>query len=121
MDPRRDDESLVACYKYFHYILQAEHRFFHDERTEEIVFEWNDSFTGVPAKHKSVNVEKASVIFSAAALHTQLAAENESSTHLGLLTMLEHFEMAAGAFEFLLRNFEEAYRSVCKSEAYQIS
>ncbi len=110
MNPRRDEESLVACYKYFHYILQAEHRFFHDERTDEIVFEWNDSFTGVPTKHKSISVEKASVIFSAAALHTQIAAENDSSTPEGLLTMLEHYEMAAGAFEFLLKNFEEPYR-----------
>eukprot|EP00039_Didymoeca_costata_P030306 m.28923 g.28923 ORF g.28923 m.28923 type:complete len:680 (+) comp8045_c0_seq1:94-2133(+) len=90
-----------AILDYYAHLLQAEHRFFQEDRCKELSFQWFDSFDGLPATSRSVRLEKASVLFNLAAMCSQLAAICECNTVKGLEQAIEHFQNAAGIFQYI--------------------
>jgi len=86
---------------YFAKLLQAEHRFFQEDRCGDITFSWFDSFDGQVAASKSIRLEKGAVLYNAAVLSAQLAAVQDCSTHAGLEVATEHFQHAAGILQYI--------------------
>lgn len=86
---------------YFAKLLQAEHRFFQEDRCGDITFSWFDSFDGQVAASKSIRLEKGAVLYNAAVLSAQLAAVEDCSTHAGLERATEHFQNAAGILQYI--------------------
>jgi hypothetical protein len=86
---------------YFAKLLQAEHRFFQEDKCGDVSFSWFDSFDGQVATSKSIRLEKGSVLYNAAAMSAQLAAVEDYSTHAGLEAATEHFQHAAGILQYI--------------------
>ena len=66
-----------------------------------------DSLTGVPSTHKDISYEKASVLFNAAALSSQIGTRQDRTTADGLDIATEHYLSAAGIFQYILDNFSD--------------
>ena len=94
-------EGRDAILSYFGKILQAEHRFFQEDKCADLTFDWFDSFDGQPAHSKSIRLEKASVLYNAAAMSSQLAAMEDCNTVEGLESAIGHFEAAAGILQYI--------------------
>ena len=79
-------EGRADAFGYFGKLLQAEHRFFQDDKCGDITFSWFDSYDGQVSASKSIRLEKASVLsvlYNAAAMSAQLAAMEDYSTPAG--------------------------------------
>lgn len=94
-------EGRADVLGYFAKLLQAEHRFFQEDRCGDITFSWFDSFDGQVAASKSIRLEKGAVLYNAATLSAQLAAVQDCSTHAGLEAATEHFQHAAGILQYI--------------------
>lgn len=103
-----DEHTRDQCFLYFHYLTQCEHRFFVDGKNPEVVFAWFDSFCGQPTVQRNIALEKACILFNAAALSSQLATAQERNTPAGLCTAIDHLELAAGLFRYINIHFTNA-------------
>jgi hypothetical protein len=86
---------------YFGKLLQAEHRFFQEDKCNSLVFNWYDSLDGKPLASKSIRLEKASVLYNLAAMSSQLAATSDCSSADGLEDAIDHFQDAAGILQYI--------------------
>ena len=66
-----------------------------------------DSLTGVPSTHKDISYEKASVLFNAATLSSQIGTRQDRTSGDGLDIATEHYLSAAGIFQYILDNFSD--------------
>ena len=117
-------EGRDAILSYFGKLLQAEHRFFQEDKCADLVFNWFDSFDGQAAQSKSIRLEKASVLFNAAAMCSQLAAMEDCNTAEGLEQAIGHFQTAAGILQYIREeNFFKTNVStdVCRSSVSSLS
>ena len=67
-----------------------------------------DSLTGVPCMQKTIAFEKASVLFNIGCLYTQIGARQDRTSKDGLDGAVDNFMRAAGTFEFIKENFNNA-------------
>lgn len=94
--------------RYYNQLYFIERRFFPPDRSLGIYFEWYDSLTGVPSCQRTVAFEKASILFNAGALYTQVAAKQDRRTSRGLDQAVDSFLRAAGTFRYIHENFTNA-------------
>ena len=62
----------------------------------------------MPSCQRTVAFEKASILFNAGALYTQLAAKQDRLTARGLDQAVDAFLRAAGTFRYIHENFTNA-------------
>ncbi|KAF7988466.1 hypothetical protein HCN44_001039 [Aphidius gifuensis] len=106
--PTRDSAGIALLLRYYNQLYFIERRFFPPDRSLGIYFEWFDSLTGVPSCQRTVAFEKASVLFNAGALYTQLGAKHDRRTIKGLDQAVDSFLRAAGTFRYIHENFTNA-------------
>ncbi|KAJ8688163.1 hypothetical protein QAD02_023958, partial [Eretmocerus hayati] len=106
--PTRDSAGIGLLLRYYNQLYFIERRFFPPDRSLGIYFEWYDSLTGVPSCQRTVAFEKASILFNAAALYTQLAAKQDRAAPRGLDQAVDSFLRAAGTFRYIHENFTNA-------------
>ncbi|XP_029038053.2 rhophilin-2 isoform X1 [Osmia bicornis bicornis] len=106
--PTRDAAGIALLLRYYNQLYFVERRFFPPDRSLGIYFEWFDSLTGVPSCQRTVAFEKASILFNAAALYTQLAAKQNRLSARGLDQAIDAFLRAAGTFRYIHENFTNA-------------
>ncbi|XP_043247942.1 rhophilin-2 isoform X2 [Colletes gigas] len=106
--PTRDAAGIALLLRYYNQLYFVERRFFPPDRSLGIYFEWFDSLTGVPSCQRTVAFEKASVLFNAGGLYTQLAAKQDRRTTRGLDQAIDAFLRAAGTFRYIHENFTNA-------------
>ncbi|KYM94461.1 Rhophilin-2 [Cyphomyrmex costatus] len=106
--PTRDSAGIALLLRYYNQLYFIERRFFPPDRSLGIYFEWFDSLTGVPSCQRTVAFEKASILFNAGALYTQLAAKQDRLTARGLDQAVDAFLRAAGTFRYIHENFTNA-------------
>ncbi|OAD52287.1 Protein diaphanous [Eufriesea mexicana] len=106
--PTRDATGIALLLRYYNQLYFVERRFFPPDRSLGIYFEWFDSLTGVPSCQRTVAFEKASILFNAAALYTQLAAKQDRLSTRGLDQAIDAFLRAAGTFRYIHENFTNA-------------
>lgn len=106
--PTRDSAGIALLLRYYNQLYFIERRFFPPDRSLGIYFEWFDSLTGVPSCQRTVAFEKASILFNAGALYTQLAAKQDRMTTRGLDQAVDAFLRAAGTFRYIHENFTNA-------------
>lgn len=94
--------------RYYNQLYFIERRFFPPDRSLGIYFEWYDSLTGVPSCQRTVAFEKASILFNAGALYTQVAAKQDRRTARGLDQAVDAFLRSAGTFRYIHENFTNA-------------
>ncbi|XP_076177375.1 GTP-Rho-binding protein rhophilin [Ptiloglossa arizonensis] len=106
--PTRDAAGIALLLRYYNQLYFVERRFFPPDRSLGIYFEWFDSLTGVPSCQRTVAFEKASVLFNAGGLYTQLAAKQDRQSTRGLDQAIDAFLRAAGTFRYIHENFTNA-------------
>ncbi|XP_033210685.1 rhophilin-2 isoform X5 [Belonocnema kinseyi] len=106
--PTRDAAGIALLLRYYNQLYFIERRFFPPDRSLGIYFEWFDSLTGVPSCQRTVAFEKASILFNAGALYTQLGAKQDRRTARGLDQAVDAFLRAAGTFRYIHENFTNA-------------
>ncbi|CAB0043672.1 unnamed protein product, partial [Trichogramma brassicae] len=106
--PTRDVAGIGLLMRYYNQLYFIERRFFPPERSLGIYFEWYDSLTGVPSCQRTVAFEKASVLFNAGALYTQVAAKQDRKSPKGLDQAVDSFLRSAGTFRYIQENFTNA-------------
>ncbi|XP_043286850.1 rhophilin-2 isoform X2 [Venturia canescens] len=106
--PTRDAAGIALLLRYYNQLYFIERRFFPPDRSLGIYFEWFDSLTGVPSCQRTVAFEKASVLFNAGALYTQLGAKQDRKSPRGLDQAVDAFLRAAGTFRYIHENFTNA-------------
>ncbi|KAK0177946.1 hypothetical protein PV328_001939 [Microctonus aethiopoides] len=106
--PTRDPAGIALLLRYYNQLYFIERRFFPPDRSLGIYFEWFDSLTGVPSCQRTVAFEKASVLFNAGALYTQLGAKQDRRSTKGLDQAVDAFLRAAGTFRYIHENFTNA-------------
>uniref|UniRef100_A0A4W3J1T2 Rhophilin, Rho GTPase binding protein 2 n=1 Tax=Callorhinchus milii TaxID=7868 RepID=A0A4W3J1T2_CALMI len=103
--PSRDEAGVQLLISYYNQLNLLENRLFPPSRHLGIFFTWYDCFTGVPVCQQHVGLEKASILFNIAALHTQLGARSDRSSMSGLDTAILAFQRAAGVLNHLREVF----------------
>ncbi|XP_023289396.1 rhophilin-2 [Orussus abietinus] len=106
--PTRDAAGIALLLRYYNQLYFIERRFFPPDRSLGIYFEWFDSLTGVPSCQRTVAFEKASILFNAGALYTQLGARQDRRNARGLDQAVDAFLRAAGTFRYIHENFTNA-------------
>ncbi|XP_053595939.1 uncharacterized protein LOC103573796 isoform X4 [Microplitis demolitor] len=106
--PTRDASGIALLFRYYNQLYFIERRFFPPDRSLGIYFEWFDSLTGVPSCQRTVAFEKASILFNAGALYTQLGAKQDRRSTKGLDQAVDAFLRAAGTFRYIHENFTNA-------------
>jgi hypothetical protein len=107
-------EGRALVLDYFGKLLQAEHRFFQEDKCHGLAFNWFDSLDGRPATSKSIRLEKAAVMYNAAAMSSQLAAMEDGTTEAGLEAAAVHFQHAAGILQYI--HEENFFKSVVSTD-----
>uniref|UniRef100_A0A8C5ML14 Rhophilin Rho GTPase binding protein 2 n=1 Tax=Leptobrachium leishanense TaxID=445787 RepID=A0A8C5ML14_9ANUR len=103
--PSRDDAGVDLLVGYFQQLGYIENRFFPPSRNMGVFFTWYDSFTGVPVSQPNISLEKASILFNIAALHTQIGTRCNRQTAEGLEDAVNAFKKAAGTLSYLKETF----------------
>lgn len=114
-------DSITRLFEYFNSLILIERRFFQNSQCDHVYFTWYDSINGIESTQKSIQFEKASILFNCATLFTQLAAiccdsgevtttpatSNKSpSSHLN--EQLSYWLHAAGCLNYLNTNFSNS-------------
>jgi hypothetical protein len=100
--------SIFRLYEYYNSLYSVEKRFFQNSQCESVFFTWYDSINGIESTQKSIEYEKASVIFNCAALYSQLAAICCDGKQNRLDEQLNHWQKAAGCLSYLSKNFSNS-------------
>ncbi|KAG5679298.1 hypothetical protein PVAND_008876 [Polypedilum vanderplanki] len=106
--PTRDKNGVELLCKYYNLLYYAERRFFPADRNIGLWFEWFDSLTGEPSCQKTIALEKASILFNIAALHTQIGARKDRTKVDELNKAVDCFLKAAGIFQHITETFTNA-------------
>ena len=103
-------ESLARLFEYFNSLSLVERRFFQNSQCKHVYFTWFDSLNGVESTQKSIQFEKAAILFNCATLFTQLAAiccDGNNSPKV-LNEQLSYWLQAAGCLNYLNTNFSNS-------------
>ncbi|XP_030859800.1 rhophilin-2 [Gorilla gorilla gorilla] len=103
--PSRDEAGVELLMTYFIQLGFVESRFFPPTRQMGLLFTWYDSLTGVPVSQQNLLLEKASVLFNAGALYTQIGTRCDRQTQAGLESAIDAFQRAAGVLNYLKDTF----------------
>jgi hypothetical protein len=106
-----DIDSIKRLFEYYNSLIFIEKRFFHQSQCNFIYFTWNDSINGIQSTQKSIQFEKASILFNCAALYTQIAGLRQNSAHNSIYLLSEqklYWQSAAGCMKYLNANFSNA-------------
>jgi len=115
--PSRNSHGVALLFKYYNQLHFVERRFFKSDKTcGRLHFHWYDSLTGAPSSQKTIAYEKACVLFNTGCLYTQVGARQDRTTGEGLDTAVDNFMRAAGIFEFIKENFNNAPSSDLEPE-----
>ena len=101
-------ESIQRLFEYFNSLQLIERRFFQNSQCSHVFFTWFDSINGVESTQKSVQFEKASILFNCATLYTQLAAICCDGKDQLREDQLIYWQKAAGCLYFLTNNFSNS-------------
>ena len=85
-----------ALVVYYHHLAAAEPRFFDGDRCAGLQFQWHDAFSGAMVSTPSLKVERAGVLWNAAAACTAIAARADRGSEVGLREARAELEEAAG-------------------------
>lgn len=102
------NDSIHRLFEYFNSINLIEKRFFQNSKCNSVNFTWFDSINGIESTQKSIQFEKASILFNIAALYTQLAAICCDGQDLKLEDQLIYWQKAAGCLNYLNTNFSNS-------------
>lgn len=86
----------------------VEKRFFQNSQCNQIYFTWYDSINGIESTQKSIQFEKASVLFNCSALYSQLAAICCDVNDQKLHEQMNYWLKAAGCLNYLNTNFSNS-------------
>ncbi|KAK2853474.1 hypothetical protein Q5P01_006135 [Channa striata] len=103
--PSRNEAGVELLAKYSSHLPLVESRFFSPNHQTGIFFTWYDSFTGVPVCQQNLSLEKASILFNMAALHSQIGTRSNRQTISGLSEAISSFQKAAGILNHLKETF----------------
>ncbi|KAK7176315.1 hypothetical protein R3I93_000539 [Phoxinus phoxinus] len=103
--PSRNPSGVDLLANYFSQLSFLETRFFSPTRQLGIFFTWYDSFTGIPVCQQNISLEKASMLFNMAALHSQIGTRADRQTQAGLEDAIAAFQKSAGVLHFLKETF----------------
>ncbi|XP_051884552.1 rhophilin-2 [Pristis pectinata] len=103
--PSRSEAGVELLSSYYSQLGLLEGRFFVNSRHPGLFFTWYDSFTGLPVCQQHLSLEKASVLFNMAALHTQLGARTDRCCPEGLRHSVTAFQRAAGVLQQLRETY----------------
>ncbi|XP_074646648.1 rhophilin-2-B-like isoform X2 [Tubulanus polymorphus] len=106
--PQRNESGIQLLFEYYNHLYFIDKRFFTQNRSHGIFFQWYDSLTGVPSSQRSVGFEKGSVLFNIGALYSQIASKQDRLKTDGLNAAIVNFERAAGVMKYLRENFSHA-------------
>eukprot|EP00040_Diaphanoeca_grandis_P015692 m.80391 g.80391 ORF g.80391 m.80391 type:complete len:650 (+) comp25307_c1_seq1:268-2217(+) len=95
------EQGKADILAYHSFLQQAEHRFFQEDKCLDTVFTWYDVFEGHPVTKKSLKLEKASVLFNAAAISAQIALRSDLNSNAGLEKAIEMLESSAGTLQYV--------------------
>lgn len=101
-------ESINRMIEYFNTLNIVEKRFFQNSQCTNVHFTWYDSINGIESTQKSVQFEKASVLFNCCALYTQLAAICCDGNNKKLNDQMSYWLRAAGTLNYLNANFSNS-------------
>ncbi len=107
-------DNVKRLFEYYNSLLLIEKRFFHQSQCNFTYFTWYDCINGIQSTQKSIQFEKASVLFNCAALYTQIAGIRENgnlpknSEGCLLNEQKLHWQSAAGCLQYLNGNFSNA-------------
>lgn len=98
-------DSIKRLFEYFNSLFLIEKRFFHSSKCDHVQFAWCDSMNGVESVMKSIEFEKAAIIFNCATLFTQLAAICCDGNEQKLEDQLIYWLKATGCLSYLYGKF----------------
>lgn len=110
-------DSIGRLFEYFNSLNLIERRFFQNSQCKFVYFTWFDSINGIESTQKSIQFEKASILFNCATLYTQLAAiccdgvtasAASAATCNKLDDQLDYWQRAAGCLNYLNTNFSNS-------------
>ena len=104
-------DGLHRLFEYFNSLCLIEKRFFQYSQCAHVYFTWFDCINGVESTQKSIQFEKAAILFNIAALYTQLASvfsDGKDGNESKLEDQLIHWLKAAGCISFLNANFSNS-------------
>lgn len=96
---------MTQLFEYYKSITIVEKRFFQNSQCNQIYFTWYDSINGVESTQKSIQFEKASIMFNCSALYSQLAAICCDINDQKLEEQMIYWLKAAGCINYLNTNF----------------
>ncbi|XP_072136116.1 rhophilin-2 [Mobula birostris] len=103
--PSRSEAGVDLLTSYYSQLSLLETRFFLSSRHPGLFFTWYDSLTGLPLCQQHLSLEKASVLFNIAALHTQIGARTDRTSTAGLHCSVSAFQSAAGVLQLLQETY----------------
>ena len=98
-------DSIKRLFEYFNSLFLIEKRFFHSSKCDHVQFAWCDSMNGVESVMKSIEFEKAAIMFNLATLYTQLAAICCDGNEQKLEDELVYWLKATGCLTYLNGKF----------------
>lgn len=102
-------DNINRLFEYFNSLNLTEKRFFQGSQCTNVNFTWFDSINGVESTQKSIQFEKASILFNCAALYSQIAAICcDGSSDRKLDDQLINWLRAAGCLKYLNTNFSNS-------------
>ncbi|RNA32573.1 rhophilin-2 isoform X2 [Brachionus plicatilis] len=102
------EKSLTRLFEYYKCLNIVEKRFFQNSQCNQIHFTWYDSINGVESTQKSIQFEKASILFNCSALYSQLAAICCDISDQKLDDQMTYWLKAAGSVNYLNTNFSNS-------------
>lgn len=100
---------MKRLFEYYCSLLLIEKRFFNlQSQCNYIYFTWYDCINGIQSTQKSIQYEKASILFNCAALYTQIAAIRQNGKDNLLIDQQMHWQAAAGCLKYLNVNFSNS-------------
>ncbi len=100
--------SVYRLYEYYNSLYAIEKRFFQDSQCEHVFFTWYDSISGIESTQKSIQYEKACVLFNCAALYTQMAGICCDGKENRVEEQMIYWQKAAGCLNYSLKNYSNS-------------
>ncbi|CAI8016224.1 Rhophilin-2 [Geodia barretti] len=104
----RDESGVESLLEYHNQLQLVSKRLIHPKLRHGLAFIWYDAINGLPAVQQSVTFEKACIIFNIAALHSQMAAQEDRSTVAGASRAVASLEKGIGALEYMKDRFSNS-------------
>lgn len=123
---------MTQLFEYYKSLNIIEKRFFQNSQCNQIYFTWYDSINGIESTQKSIQFEKASILFNCSALYSQLAAICCDINDQKLDDQMNYWLKAAGCINYLNTNFTNSpsldmspfilyiFSDIFLSQAYEI-